>query len=101
LRKKKYEDYKKHVQQCAMAAGVKLPLVATRDHPLLVDTVAYFETGVHPDPENIRKGIADALFYVPKGMGGKGSADKHTGGSFPPPKYDRLNPRVKVTINDG
>lgn len=90
-----YVAYKRHVQVCAMAAGVRLPLVATHASPLLVETEAYFEHGTHADPENVRKGITDALFYSREA---RGSADKHTGGAFPPPLYDPANPRVVVVV---
>lgn len=110
---KKYADYKKLVQLYAKASGIRLPLVATRDRPLMIRTVAYFSDGRHPDPENVNKGVRDALFYEEdavvrkskKGVkityrkNGKGN-DKYTGGSFPPPLYDSKNPRVVVTIKD-
>jgi hypothetical protein len=90
-RMKAYHAYKAQVQACAQAAGLTLPLSATREAPVIVSTVAHFSSGVHCDPENVRKGVTDALFYG-------GSGDKHTGGSFPPPRYDRANPRVLVTV---
>ena len=75
----------------------------------MIRTVAYFKDGSHPDPGNVQKGVCDALFYDPekaalaklkrkKGTG-KGD-DKHTGGSFAPPLYDKENPRVVVIIRD-
>lgn len=90
-RMKQYHSYMMEVQRCAKLAGIALPLTATKDAPILIKTKAYFPNGVHCDPENVRKGVSDALFYG-------GSGDKHTGGSFPPPLYDKANPRVEVEI---
>lgn len=95
-RRNAYVAYKQNVQACAMAAGLRLPLVASREAPLMIHVVSYFETGVHSDPGNVQKGIVDALFY--SGRRGKGTGDKWTGGSFPPPRYDRENPRVEIRI---
>jgi len=96
-RRNAYVAYKRLVQAYAMTAGVHLPLRATAERPLLVHVVPYFASGVHCDPENVRKGVTDALFYAGKGAK-KGAADKHTGGSFPWPLYDRERPRVEVVI---
>ena len=93
-----YICWKAMVQKAAMMQGVKLPLAASREWPLWIHTSAWFRTSVHADPENIRKGISDALFYA--GKGERGSADKYTGGSFEAPLYDPDNPRVEVTILD-
>lgn len=94
-RKNAYEAYKKHVQRCIADAGIdRASLAATKDRPVLIHTKAFFETGVHPDPENVRKGIADAIYYGIRG------GDKHTGGPFDPPLYDRDNPRVEVVIGE-
>lgn len=111
---RKYAEYAKVVRQYAAAAGMNIPLHATKDRPLIIKTIAYFENGVHCDPGNVQKGVVDALFYdeeaamlaklarkagrKPKGRGtGKGD-DKHTGGAFPPPRYDKKNPRVVVIV---
>ena len=104
-----YWEYCKAVRLCAAAAGVRpVPLVSTREAPIMIFTRAYFASGVHADPENIHKGIKDALFYskkikLPKGVkwtGDKpnGTADKYTGGAYLPPLYDKQNPRVEVLI---
>lgn len=92
-RKVAYENYKKLVQHCAFAAGVP-QLIATKDRPLWIHTTAYFPNGVHCDPGNVQKGVVDALFYRKRG------GDKHTGGSFEPPLYDKDNPRVEVVIEE-
>lgn len=81
-RRNAYVNYKCSVQACAMAAGLKLPLVASKDAPLMIHVVCYFKNGVHSDPGNVQKG----------------AGDKWTGGSFEPPRYDRENPRVEIRI---
>lgn len=99
----KYVSYKKLVQIHAKASGIRLPLVATKDRPLTIRTVAYFKNGNHPDPGNVQKGVTDALFYDVDQIIGKRTRkgnDKYTGGSFPPPLYDKDNPRVVVIIKD-
>jgi len=98
---KRYVEYKGVVQMFAAMAGVELPLYADEDHPLLIRTVSYFRDRRHPDPGNVQKGVCDALFYDAQGSRGKmirKGDDKYTGGSFPPPRYDKENPRVVVTI---
>lgn len=96
-RKAAYIAYKRMVQFCAVEAGLELPLKATPERPLIIDVVPYFSSGVHCDPENVRKGVSDALFYAGSGQA-KGNGDKYTGGSFPPPRYDQARPRVEVTV---
>lgn len=100
---KKYVEYKKIVQFHARAAGLTIPMLATKDHPVKVRTVAFFKNGNHPDPENVNKGVRDALFYDEekklRGGSGKGD-DKYTGGSFEPPLYDKENPRVIVIVKE-
>jgi hypothetical protein len=88
------------VRIAALNAGVPLPLTATKEEPLLIKTIAYFKNGTHCDPENTRKGACDALFYrpdIPNPKMRKGQ-DKYTGGSFPPPRYDKDKPRTVVII---
>jgi len=70
--------------------------VATRDKAIMVFTRCYFASGVHADPENVHKGVKDALFY----QKGGGTADKYTGGGYLPPMYDKKNPRVEVIVRD-
>lgn len=104
-----YWKYCKFVRLCASAAGVRpVPLVSTRERPIMLFTRAFFENGVHADPENVHKGIKDALFYckkikLPKGVKWvgerpNGTADKYTGGHYLPPMYDKRNPRVDVIV---
>jgi len=99
----KYTEYKKLVQLQARLSGIRLPLVATKERPLMIRTIAYFDGGNHPDPGNVQKGVCDALFYDEFKNSGKKTRkgdDKYTGGSFPPPRYDKENPRVVVIIED-
>lgn len=97
-----YHRYKIHVQEVAALLGLRLPLRASRERPLWIETVAYFANGVHADPENVHKGIKDALFWEPKvpGVKRKGGGDKYTGGSYAPPKYDAEHPRVEILIRE-
>lgn len=98
----KYVAWKKLVQKTAMTHGITLPLVATKEKPMFIETYAVFHNGTHPDPENVHKGIVDALFYDPSRKK-KGAGDKHTGGMFHPPFYEKGNPHVVVRFksNDG
>ena len=94
-RMNRYHAYKKLVQKYAEINGIKLPLIATKINRIVVNTIAYFETGVHSDSENVRKGIVDALFY---NKGAKGYGDKFCSGSCSTPLYDKENPRVEIEI---
>lgn len=80
-----YHDWKDHVRKHVQAA---LP-APTKDRPVRVDVHCYFASGTHSDPENVRKGIVDALF--PDG-------DKHVYGYHHHPLYDPADPRVVVEI---
>lgn len=89
-RAKKYHAYMVAVQVEARKAGLRLPLVATEVDHLRVDVYCTFSSRRHSDPENVRKGIIDALFY-----GGKG--DKYCYGYHAAPRYG-INPQVLVMI---
>lgn len=91
--KRRYVAYKQLVQAVADLSGLVLPLQASKEKPIRVFTRAYFETGVHPDPENVHKGVKDALFYKAGGVG-----DKYTGGAYEPPLYDAERPRVEIEV---
>ena len=95
-RLKQYMQWRDTVRGYAMLALLRLPLRASKNVPLVIVTRSYFENGVHPDPENVHKGVVDALFYAKP----KGSADKYTGGQFSPPLYDPERPRVEVWVMD-
>lgn len=83
-----YHAWKDHVR-----AHVRDQLpVPCREKPVRVDVWCYFGSGTHSDPENVRKGIVDALF--PDG-------DKHVYGYHHHPLYDPADPRVVVEIAQG
>ena len=97
LRKQAYHKWLKSVRRVAREAGVPVgQMSATKRSPMWIETVAWFANGRHPDPENVRKAVADALFYTKANR--RGSADKFVGGAFPPPLYDAENPRVEVMV---
>lgn len=56
-RLKEYNAWKDHVREHAPPIPQAGP-----EHPVRVDVWCYFASGTHPDPENVRKGIVDALF---------------------------------------
>jgi hypothetical protein len=89
---REFWDYCKYTRACADIADIELPLEASKESPLMIRTYAFFPNGVHADPENIHKGIKDALFHSSK------LGDKYTGGWYAPPMYDKENPRVVVII---
>lgn len=85
-RMNEYHDWKDHVR--ANVPG-ELPS-ATKEQPVRLDVYCYFASGTHADPENVRKGIVDALY--PKG-------DKFVFGYHHFPQYDPKNPRVEVEVS--
>ncbi|MBZ9712208.1 hypothetical protein [Deinococcus multiflagellatus] len=84
-RAREYSDWKQHVARHAPA----MVLDATRAHPIRVDVWCFFPNGAHSDPENVRKGIVDALF-----PGG----DKYVYGYHHFPQYDPAQPCVVVEV---
>lgn len=87
----RYHDYKRSIQIEARAIGIRLPLRAEEQQPVMVHTQCFFENRRHPDPENVQKGVVDALFY------GAVGGDKYVGGSYAPPAYHKY-PRVHVVV---
>lgn len=85
-------QYMRIVQLEARAAGLKLPLTATEDRPILIHSRCFFRDRRHPDTENVQKLVVDALFY------GNSAGDKYVGGSYAAPAYDKKRPRVHVTV---
>ena len=98
-RYKKYKEYCRLVREYAAMAGVPIPLTADKDNQLMIKTFAYFRNGVHCDPENVRKGVVDAIFYDPLNKT-KSNGDKWTAGFFCGPRYDAEEPRVVVIIKE-
>jgi hypothetical protein len=78
------------IQEPVSEDGVHL--MANKEAPLRVGTVAHFVNGTHPDPENVHKLVKDALFH--KAPGG----DKYTAGLYAEPRYDKELPRVEVLV---
>ena len=90
---KRYQVYKDCVvasflAQCKGDWGSPKPLTTTKENKTEVKIMIYFQNGKHGDPDNVFKGIADALF----------TCDKYVYGSFMF-DYDQKNPRVEVEIN--
>lgn len=83
-----YHTWKDHVRLHAPPPLLRLRPVDEASRVRL-DVVCYFATRTHADPENVRKGIVDALF--PRG-------DKWVYGSHDHPHYDPAHPRVEVTV---
>ena len=93
-KKRAYMEWVQFVRICARRAGFDAE-PATKAMPICIHTRCWFKNGVHPDPENVHKAVVDALMYELK------NRDKYTGGAFPAPLYDPLNPRVEIVIADG
>ncbi|MFC4639821.1 RusA family crossover junction endodeoxyribonuclease [Deinococcus hohokamensis] len=87
-RAREYSDWKVHVQQHAPAQTFS----ATRAHPVRVDVWCFFPNGAHADPENVRKGVVDALFEHRAG------GDKYVYGYHHFPQYDPKHPCVVVEV---
>jgi hypothetical protein len=56
---------------------------------VFMDVMIYFSTGRHGDPENIRKGIQDAIYTQDRMVAGSVDFD-----------LDLMNPRVEVEIRE-
>lgn len=87
-RLREYLAWKEHVRAHAPPALRPLRPVDEASRVRL-DVVCYFATRTHADPENVRKGVVDALF-----PGG----DKWVYGAHDHPRYDAARPRVEVTV---
>ena len=97
----RYRQWQGHIQECAVIAGISLPLRPTKEEPLYVVTITHFASGTHCDPGNTFKSVVDALCYVSpeeQDLGIKRGSDKYMGGIFFAPQYDKQNPRVEVKI---
>lgn len=81
----RYFEWKEYVDLCAIKAKVEFDRAPKEKK--FMDLVIFFKNKVHGDPDNIFKGIADALF----------SDDKYIAGSFDF-FYDKENPRVEIKI---
>ena len=108
-RQRKYKAWCDAVRMEAENHQIKVPMTANKAVKVLFAVRSYFRNGVHPDPENVTKGIVDALFYRPKVKWPKGvkrpknlpkggKDDKYVGMRTDPPLYDKDRPRVEITI---
>jgi len=102
-RKNAYHDWCKDMRGYFGICGHDIPFRPTKDRRLFIWTRAWFPNGTHSDPENVHKGLKDALCYeVVKDKKGKpkrkrgGGSDKHSGGCYDAPLYDKANPRLEV-----
>ncbi len=96
-RRHEYYAYRDKVRMLAFHAGIIPPLHADKEHPIYINTFATFGSGVHADPENVRKGIVDALFYGTSRVTMKQASDKFVGGIAMHPVYgDEPNVRIDV-----
>lgn len=87
----KTKDYEKRVRLLfGLAALGKLPpgFNARR-----IRVVCFFKNGIHPDPDNVKHAVIDAL----KGVAYK-KDDRNIGSSVEPPLFDKLSPRVEVEV---
>jgi len=66
LAAKKYFEWCKRVRMLAWEAKLVTPMDCTPGHPVAVDAKPFFGGKVHPDVENVQKGIVDALFRLSK-----------------------------------
>ena len=89
----RYLTFRDNVVIASRQARCMTPLKASKDLICIVETKAFFNTGNFPDPENVHKGLVDALFY-----GTEGAGDRWCGGWFAPPLFDKKNPRVEVLV---
>jgi poly-gamma-glutamate capsule biosynthesis protein CapA/YwtB (metallophosphatase superfamily) len=81
-----YLAYKDLVFKCSMGQAINR---APRKKVFL-DVMIYFSTGRHGDPENVRKGIQDAIYTQDRMVAGSVDFD-----------LDLMNPRVEVEISEG
>jgi len=79
-----------HVNAVAIQAGIR-DLQATEAERIGIHVASFFKNRRHPDSENVRKGVIDALFYGAK-FGDKYVWGMDCGASYGP------DPRVVVTV---
>ena len=89
----RYNEWKEHVVAAYVDAGGLVNAYGykpldTGKRKWLLRTMTYFATDHRPDPDNVQKGIADALFVN----------DKYVVGSYDF-AFDKENPRVEVEIS--
>ena len=109
-RARRYHRWCQKVRVCALASGfLKLPL-PSRDGSVQVDVVCWFPAKRHPEPENVRKGIVDALYYprwlpmrrkMVVELARVGHLDRFVYGRHGPAQYSTDHPRVEVRVTAG
>jgi len=83
---RQYVDWLEYVGYCVLNARIKLP--SFPKEKIYLNIMVFYPKKPHViDPENIRKGIQDALFEEDKNVAGAYDYD-----------YDANNPRCEVTI---
>jgi hypothetical protein len=86
-RVKRYHQFCELVRFSALQAGLSLPIEATEAEPVYLYTHAVYGRRRFPDPENVHKGIKDALFYQRRlAIRGRGD-DRWTGGQYEAPAF--------------
>jgi hypothetical protein len=80
-----YLGYKDEVYRCSASRGID----RAPKKKVFMDVMIYFSTGRHGDPENIRKGIQDAIYTQDRMVAGSVDFD-----------LDLMNPRVEVEIRE-
>lgn len=98
--KYKDPDYQKYymwknivISRFALTYKKMPPMILKKDQKYYVDVMIYFKNKKHGDPDNIAKGINDAIFVKPL-------SDKYVAGSYDF-AYDKENPRVEIKIKEG
>jgi hypothetical protein len=81
-----YLAYKDLVFKCSMGQAIH----RAPKKKVFMDVMIYFSTGRRGDPENIRKGIQDAIYRQDRMVAGAVDFD-----------LDLMNPRVEVEIREG
>lgn len=89
---RRYNAWKQHVAAAFIDGTGQMPFGTGKPINLgkakaYLHTIIYYANDVRPDPDNVQKGIADALFVN----------DKNVAGSYDF-AHDKAKPRVEVTI---
>jgi hypothetical protein len=85
----RYKAWKVYVLKC-FSEQTRQAFPCEPDGHYRLDVACYFVGENHADPENVRKGIQDALFAY---------GDKHVFGLIYPVEHVEENPRVEVIID--
>ncbi len=95
LNYKKYLHWKKHVRSCFIDFFGEPPeSVLKKNTKYYVDVMIYYKDKKGGDPDNIGKGIKDAIFAKPLN-------DKYCSDSNDYSFEEAKNPRVEITIREG